>query len=125
MATSPVQLLSGLRVAVGAGAWAAPNTTGKLFGLDPDNNPQASFMARLFGIRDIALGLGTTATTGSSRRLWWQLGIACDLADAAAAALAARNGTLPKVAAVMAGTTAIAAAGLGVAALATADDGAA
>jgi hypothetical protein len=119
MPASPVQILSGLRVAIGAGAWAAPNTTGKLFGLDPDNNPQASFLARLFGVRDVALGLGTTATTGSSRRLWWQLGIACDLADAAAAVLAARNGTLPKAAAVLAGGTAIAAAGLGVAALAS------
>ena len=123
MPAPPSQVLSGLRVAIGAGAWAAPNTTGKLFGLDPGNNPQAAFLARLFGVRDVALGVGTTATTGSSRRMWWQLGIACDLLDAAAAALAARNGTVPKAAAVMAGATALAAVGLGVAALASDDAG--
>ena len=48
---------------------------------------------------------------------WLRLGVACDLADAAAAYLAGRNGTVPKHAAIMAGGTAIAAAGLGVAAL--------
>ncbi len=96
-----------------------PNVSGRLFGLDPSANPQASFLGRLFGVRDIAIGVGTLATpAGASRRLWWQLGILCDLMDAAAAGLAARNGTLPRHAAVMAGATALAAAGMGVAALA-------
>jgi hypothetical protein len=118
MPAPPSRILSSLRVAIGVGAWATPNLTGRLFGLDPKGNPQSAFLARLFGVRDIALGVGTTATSGGSRRMWWQLGIACDLMDAAAAALAARNGTVPKAAAIMAGGTALAAAGLGAAALA-------
>lgn len=114
----PARTLAGLRIAIGAGAWATPTLAGKLFGLDPDNNPQASYLARLFGIRDIALGIGTTASTGASRRLWWQLGIACDLMDAAAAGIGGRDGSLPKRAAVLAGGTALVAAGIGIAGLA-------
>lgn len=117
MATSPQNALSTLRVAVGAGAWATPNLAGRLFGLDTAANPQAPYLARLFGIRDIALAVAATQSTGSSRRLAWQLGIACDLADAAAAWLGGRNGSLSKGTVVLAGGTALAAAGLGVAAL--------
>jgi|SRR5947209_2327375 len=114
---NPVQTLTGLRAWIGTSAWLAPNLTGRLFGLDPVSNPQAAFLARLFGIRDAALAAGTLGSDGAARAKWLQLGVACDLADAAAAYLAGRNGTLPRHAAVMAGGTAIAAAGLGVAAL--------
>lgn len=117
MAPAPAQILSGIRIGVGAGAWLAPNLTGKLFGLDPAANPQTAFMARLFGARDIALAVGTRATPAASRPVWWQIGIACDLLDAGAAYLAQRNGTVPRAAAIMAGATAITAAGLGVAAM--------
>ncbi len=94
-----------------------PNVTAKLFGLDPKGNPQGSYLGRLFGIRDVALAGFVTQSAGPSKKLAWQLGILCDLFDAAAAGLAGRNGTLPKHSAVMVGTTALAAAGLGVAAL--------
>ena len=117
MASPASSALPALRVAVGTGAWATPNLTGRLFGLDPKNNPQASFLARLFGIRDVALGIAAIQSTGPSKRLAWQLGLVCDAADAGAAWLAARNGTLPKPAAIMAGGVALAAVGLGVAAL--------
>src|SRR3954449_4120655 len=113
----PVQMIPGLRAQIGASAWLAPNLTGKLFGLDPDSNPQAAFLARLFGVRDLALAAGTFGSTGESRTQWLRLGVACDLADAAAAYLAGRNGTIPKHAAILAGGTALAAAGMGFAAL--------
>lgn len=117
MAPSPSQLLSGVRLGVGVGAWVAPNLTGKVFGLDSDANPQMAFMARLFGARDVALAVGTNGTPPAQRRLWWQIGIATDLLDAGAAYLAYRNGTVPKVSAILAGGTALAAAGLGAAAM--------
>ena len=44
MAASPAATLAGLRIAIGSSAWAAPNLTTKLFGLDPKNNPQSSFL---------------------------------------------------------------------------------
>jgi hypothetical protein len=114
---NPISTIAGLRAAVVAGAWLAPNLSGKLFGLDPDANPQASYLARLFGIRDIALAAGALGTDGDARRKWVQLGLVCDVADAAAAYLGGRNGTLPKPAAVMTGVTALVAAGMGVQAL--------
>ena len=114
----PAQTLSTLRFAIGAGAWFTPNLSAKIFGLDPDANPQAAYLGRLFGVRDFMLGVGVRTGDTASRRLWWQVGIACDVADAAAGYLAGRNGSLPKHAAVMVTGTAIVAAGLGAAALA-------
>jgi len=110
-------MISGLRAWIGASAWLAPTLPGKLFGLDPASNPQAAFLARLFGARDAALAAGTLGSEGNARAQWLRLGLACDLADAAAAYLAGRNGTVPKHAAILAGGTALAAAGMGVAAL--------
>jgi len=114
----PVQLISGLRGVIGVGAWATPNLASRVFGLDPVSNPQAAFLARLFGARDLALAIGTLSTRGEARLLWLRLGAGCDLLDAAAAALAQRNGTVPRPAAVLSGVTALSAAALGAAALA-------
>src|SRR3954464_15628495 len=113
----PAQTLSTLRFIIGGSSWLAPNLAGKLFGMDPDANPQAAYLGRLFGVRDFMLGVGVRTGDTASRRLWWQVGIACDVADAAAGYLALRNGSLPKHSAVMVTGTALLAAGLGAAAL--------
>ncbi len=118
MPSSSIPALAGLRAAVGVGAWATPNVSGKMFGLDPDNNPQASYLGRLFGVRDLALAAGTLSTEGAEQRRWIQLGVACDVADALAGYIAGRTGVLPKPAAVMVTGVALVAAGLGAAALA-------
>ena len=80
---SPLKLLIGIRVSIGAGTWLAPRLAGRLFGLDPPGNPQLPYVGRLFGVRDVVLGAGAQLATGDSRRLWLQLGLACDAADAA------------------------------------------
>jgi hypothetical protein len=109
--------LVGLRAAVGAGAWLAPRMSGRLFGLDIAANPQAPYLGRLFGVRDVALAVGTSSSSGSERAQWLRLGVACDLADAIAGIAAGRRGELPKPATFMVTTTALAAAALGIAAL--------
>jgi hypothetical protein len=117
---NPTTTLPALRVAIGGGAWAAPGVTGKIFGFkNIESNHEALYMARLFGVRDIALGAGAIASKGANSRLWWQLGIVCDLADAAAGVITFRSGG-PKVPAVLSTITALAAAGLGVAVLGSA-----
>jgi len=118
MSANPAQILSGLRIAVGVGALAVPNTTGKLFGMDTEANPQASYLARLFGIRDIVLAIGTSATTGPAKKTWWKLGILTDASDIVSAVLGGRDGSLPKSTVVLGGLTAAGAVALGVAALA-------
>ena len=112
-----VQGLVGLRSAVGAGAWLAPRLSGRLFGLDPAANPQAPYLGRLFGVRDVALAFGLGSSAGAQRAQWLRVGVACDLADAVAGLLAGRRGELPKHATVMVTATALAAAALGVIAL--------
>ena len=114
---NPVSQLAGLRAAIGVGAYTAPNLTGRLFGLDPGANPQVAFVSRLFGVRDIALAAGTLGSDGATRRQWLAIGLACDAADALAAYLAGRDGTLPRHAAVLSGVTALAAVAVSAAAL--------
>lgn len=110
------QLIRG-RGAIGAGAWLAPRTSGRLFGLDAAANPQAAYLGRLFGARDVALAFGLSTATGEHRRDWVRIGIACDLADGAAGILAGRRGELPKHSTVLVTGTALVAAALGYAAL--------
>jgi hypothetical protein len=112
-----VQQLVAVRAAIGAGAWIAPRLSARLFGLDPDANPQAPYLGRLFGVRDVALGFGLSSSQGAERQQWLRIGVACDLADAAAGVLAGRSGTLPRRATLLVTATALAAAALGIAAM--------
>lgn len=112
-----ISSLVGLRAAVGAGAWVAPRISGRIFGLDVPGNPQAPYLARLFGARDVALAYGVQSSTGAQRAQWLKVGIACDLADALAGISAGRRGELPGFATVLVTATALGAAALGIAAL--------
>ena len=114
---NPTSQIAGLRAAVGVGAYLAPDLTGRLFGLNPDGNPQSSYLARLFAIRDLALAVGTLTSAGDARRHWLALGMLCDAGDAVSAYLSGRDGSLPTPAAVLTGATALSAVGMGVAAL--------
>ena len=112
-----IQSLVGMRGAVGTGAWLAPRLSGRLFGLDPAANPQASYLGRLFAVRDAALAFGLSTSTGRERAQWLRIGIACDLADAAAGLLAGRRGDLPARATILVTATALTGAALGIVAL--------
>ena len=68
-------------------------------------------------MRDVALGAGLRFSNGQSRRLWLQLGIACDAADAVAGLIAGRNGQLSKVSTVLVTAPALLGIALGVAGL--------
>ncbi|TMK39398.1 MAG: hypothetical protein E6G56_11165 [Actinobacteria bacterium] len=116
-AAGTIKGLAGLRVVIGVTAWLFPKLAGRLFGLDPGGNPQAPYLARLFGVRDVALGLGALGTEGEARRRWLMAGLGCDLADAAAGMAGGRRGYLSPLTTVMVTGTALAAAGLGAKAL--------
>ena len=104
-AEGTIRNLAMLRLAIGVGAWLMPNVAGKLFGIDAAANPQAPYLGRLFGIRDVALAVGVMQSSGEARRQWLQLGVMCDSADTAAAVLGQRGGYLTPVTAVLAGGT--------------------
>ena len=122
-AEQSVRNLAMLRLMVGVVSYLAPNLGGKLFGLDTRGNPQAPYLARLFGIRDIALAIGALQSSGESRRQWLQLGVLCDAADVGAAALGKRGGYLPAPTAIVVGGVAAAATALGATALQAPDEG--
>jgi hypothetical protein len=96
------------RIAVGAGTWLTPNLAGRLFGLDPDGNPQLPYVGRLFGARDVALGAGTLRSPRKQKDLWVTAALACDVADMAAGVLAGARGQLPASSAALVSTTAAA-----------------
>jgi hypothetical protein len=101
------------RVAVGASAWLAPNLAGRMFGLDPDGNPQLPYVGRLFGARDVVIGAGALRSPRKQKDAWLTAGLACDVADMAAGALAGARGTLPAPAAALVTATAGAFAAFG------------
>ncbi len=113
----PIRSLAAIRLAVGVGAYLTPGLASRLFGIPVQRNPQAPYLARLFGVRDVALAVGALQTTGAAQRQWLQLGVACDLADALAAIAGGRRGYLGASTTVLGTGVALAAAGLGAQAL--------
>jgi hypothetical protein len=115
--TNAINALVGLRLAIGAASWLTPRPAGKLFGLDSKANPQAPYLARLFGIRDMALAYGAMNSEGETQRQWLTVGVACDVADSLAGIAGGRRGYLPRLASILVTGTALAAAALGATAL--------
>lgn len=115
--TTALKALAGVRLLIGVASWTTPRVAGKLFGLDAEANPQAPYLARLFGVRDVALAWGAIGTEGDARRQWLMAGLACDVADAVAGIAGGRGGYLSKPTSVLVSGTAVSAALLGVLAL--------
>jgi hypothetical protein len=109
--------LAAVRLVIGVASWTTPRLAGRVFGLDAQANPQSPYLARLFGVRDIALAWGALGSEGAARRQWLTAGLACDVADAAAGIAGGRGGYLPKLTSVLVSGTAVSAALLGAAAL--------
>ena len=93
---NPVIGLSLGRIAVGAAAVANPELAARTFQLDPASNRQLPYVLRLFGAREIALGLVTLFAGGKTRRGVIAVGVAVDAADAATAYLALQDGSVSK-----------------------------
>jgi hypothetical protein len=113
LANRSVLALAAMRVGIGGLAWARPDLAAKLFGM-PAPDGQEPYLWRLFGARDVAVGLGTIGAAGSQRRTWATFGLLCDAADGAAAALGHADGHLPAGATRALITVPAAAVGLGV-----------
>jgi len=110
----PITGLAYGRIAIGAMSLLSPSLTARLFLLDPRNNPQLSYMGRMFGSREIALGVITLASSGETRRRLVQLGVAVDGADAYTGIVTAASGAVPKKTGVLLALVAAAAVATGV-----------
>jgi hypothetical protein len=114
---SAIKQIGAVRAVVGAVAWVAPRFGGKLFGLDPDGNPQSPYLGRLFGARDVALAAGALTTSGEPQDLWLKAGLGCDIADAAAGLAAWRGGYISPLSGALVTAAALNGVVLGVVAL--------
>jgi hypothetical protein len=112
-----IKSLASGRIAVGLCAWLGPAVFGRALRLDRPNDGQTAFVSRLFGARDVALGVGALAARGGARRSWLLAGIACDAADAAAATLAGRTGSFSRAGAASLAFPAVAATTIGAVAM--------
>ena len=110
-----------MRVLVGVATYVAPNLSAKLVGLQPARNRQAVYWARLFGVRDVVLGVGAERATGAARKQILLLAAACDVADVGSALMGRRAGYLSPVAALLTGGLAAGAAAVSVSARAEVD----
>lgn len=109
--------LAGIRAGLGVGALLAPRLTGRIFGIDPEVNPAAVYLARLFGARELFMAAPFLLEDEDLQRYALEAGVLVDTTDAVAAVAAGARGGLGKRAAVMATVTALLAVGLGLTAL--------
>lgn len=86
LADRGIASLAAMRVAAGVLAWVSPKLTARVFGLSGDGG-DAHYAWRLFGIRDVVLGVGTLKSSGAQRRAFATAGLVCDVADGAAGAV--------------------------------------
>lgn len=112
------QTLVAIRGVLGVFALLLPRLTGRIFGIDPDANPAAPYLARLFGIRELFMVAPfLDDELESTQQYALEAGVVVDATDAAAGVVAGATGALPKRAAVMVTGTALFATALGILAL--------
>lgn len=73
--------LIAIRLGAGAVALAKPDTMAALAVGDSAGSTATGYFARLFGIRDVAYGIGLVSAAGNDRKRWLLLGIATDVSD--------------------------------------------
>jgi hypothetical protein len=79
------------RIAAGILTWISPSLTARVFGMAADDG-QSHYAWRLFGVRDVVIGVGTLQSSGPLRRAFVTAGLACDVGDGAAGAIALSRG---------------------------------
>jgi hypothetical protein len=108
-----------LRLALGATAYLKPGLAARAFGIDPDQSAAMPSAVRLFGARELALGLGVALTSGAELRRWLLLGAGVDALDVTTVALGARTRRLGATTVVVGAGIASVAVALGLRSLAS------
>lgn len=85
--------LSVLRSVVGAASWTSPALSWRSFGLGLiEDDPRSMLITRLFGVRDLALGLAVQHPNPDVHRAALDVGVAVDAMDVVASLFAFRRG---------------------------------
>jgi len=94
-------LLAGIRVFNGAAALFAPTWVARQLGGDPNSNPAAIYVLRLFGVRTIVVGIELLVPDEGLRASALRYAIPIHASDTFSAALAGIQGQLPPRASIM------------------------
>ena len=100
-ASDTAKVIAAARLAIGAVALLFPALAARLFLLNVKDNPQLTYMTRLFAAREIAVGGLTLAAPENARTQMVGLGMAIDGSDAVAGIAAARSGIVSRPAGVL------------------------
>ena len=87
------------RSMIGIGAWVAPDVTTRIFGIEPANSDR--FVARLYGARELTLGLALLTASPSALTTVASVGAAVDAADVVSGLDEFRRGNLSTQATVL------------------------
>jgi len=109
----PVKLVGGLRLAVGLAGVLTPGLCAFATGLKPSRNPSVTYLVRLNGAGNAALGAGILAGPAAAQPLLIQIGLARDVIGLLATKRARRKGAIGLRTALTYGLTELALVGLG------------
>lgn len=91
--STPLLALSVLRSTAGLVSWVSPAHSWRAFGLGPMREPGSAGVAtRLFGVRDLALGMALHHPSSEVRKAAVTAGVGIDALDVAASVLGRRAG---------------------------------
>ena len=105
------------RGAIGVVAFLAPREFQERAGLRPADNPQASYIVRIAGIRDLGLAAGALTASPDARKRWALVALGCDLGGSIAGLAGLAGGYLDRRTGAILTGTAVLAVVLGVASL--------
>ncbi|MBA3421370.1 MAG: hypothetical protein H0U12_05680 [Thermoleophilaceae bacterium] len=87
--------LAAVRLVNGGAALFAPEAYGRRLGVDPERNPGAPYVLRLFGVRTVIIGAELLVRRGDGLIDALRVGRVIHASDAGAAILAGVRGQLP------------------------------
>ncbi|MGV8875353.1 MAG: hypothetical protein ACOH2Q_22705 [Rhodococcus sp. (in: high G+C Gram-positive bacteria)] len=97
---TPIRLTLGIaRLLIGIGAWFAPDTTVRIFGISPDRNDR--FITRLFGAREFTMAAALLAAPPAALPAVARVGAAIDGIDSVAGFHEAIRGNLSRQAVIL------------------------
>lgn len=94
--------LAGIRLFNGVAALFVPATLARRLGVNPETNPAAPYVLRLFGVRTVLIGAQLLVRDGGLRTHSLRVAPVIHAVDAAAALVAGDRGHLPRRAATIA-----------------------
>ena len=111
-AMPPAKLLASARIGIGAAGILAPGLVALVTGLKPGRNPSASYLVRLNGASNAALGAGMLAGPAAAQPLLLQLSLGTDVVGLLATKRAKSSGNIGARAFLVGALTELALAGL-------------